>query len=351
MVMPTERVSLWERLAQTEKPVVLYGMGDGADKILKICPDRQIPVAGVFASDGFCRGQAFGQYTVLSYEQAKAAFKDMSVLLAFGTNRPDVIETIGRISAEQELYAPDVPVFGGGLFDLGYFDANKEKLDEAYAMLADEQSKKVFACILNYRISGKIRYLKECETKAEEAFENILKLSGEETYLDAGAYTGDTVMEFINRAGSCRRIIAIEPDGKNFAKLQANTAGIKNIECLQLGVHREAGELPFAARAGRSSYFDEAGAGRAAADSIDHILNGEPVTFMKLDVEGQEADAVWGAENTIAGGKPKLQVAAYHRNGDIFAVPLQIKKIRPDYRVYLRHLPCIPAWDTYYYFV
>ena len=43
--------------------------------------------------------------------------------------------------------------------------------------------------------------------------------------MDLGAYTGDTIAEFIGYAGEWRRITALEPDPVTFAKLERNTAG------------------------------------------------------------------------------------------------------------------------------
>ena len=56
------------------------------------------------------------------------------------------------------------------------------------------------------------------------------------------------------------------------------------------------------------------------------------------------------AEETIRAQKPVMEIAAYHKNEDLFAIPLQILAICPDYKVYLRHHPYIPAWETNYYF-
>ena len=87
---------LWEYLQQTNKTIVLYGMGNGADKILNVLAERDIPVAGVFASDGFARGNLFHGMPVRTWNEIKAEFgrENVIVLLSFGTSRPDVLENI-----------------------------------------------------------------------------------------------------------------------------------------------------------------------------------------------------------------------------------------------------------------
>ena len=101
---------LWQRLKNTDKPIVLYGQGDGADKIINECERHGIIISGVFASDDFVRHQTFRGFTVCSYGELKAEFGDVVVLLAFGTHRPEVMDNVKKIMEEQEVFAPDVPV-------------------------------------------------------------------------------------------------------------------------------------------------------------------------------------------------------------------------------------------------
>ena len=65
---------LWEYLQNTDKTVVMYGMGNGADKILAVCEQYGIVVADFFASDGFVRGHSFHGKTVLSYSALKEKY-------------------------------------------------------------------------------------------------------------------------------------------------------------------------------------------------------------------------------------------------------------------------------------
>ena len=100
-------------------------MGNGADKILAVCERSGIPVADFFASDGFVREKYFHSHKISSYAELKTKYKDMIVLLCFGSSRPEVIENVLKIASEQELYAPEVPVIGDGLFTEEYYNLNK----------------------------------------------------------------------------------------------------------------------------------------------------------------------------------------------------------------------------------
>lgn len=341
---------MWNHLKQTNKPIVLYGMGNGADRVLDELAARGIEAAGVFASDEFVRGHSFRGFPVTTYAAAKERFGEMIVLVCFGSSLPDVMDRIRRIDAEQELYMPDLPVCGGALFDQAMYEEHAEELAEIRSLLADEQSVKVFDNIISYRLSGKISYLSACETTPDEAYETIFRLTDDETYLDLGAYNGDTVAEFLSHVNDYREIIALEPDPKNYKKLVKNTEHLSRIRCINAGIYKEACELTFAANAGRNSTVSAKGR-ITHMESVDSLLQGAPVSFINMDVEGQEQNAILGAADTIRTHKPKMLISCYHRSEDLFLLPREVLKLRDDYRICLRHYPYFPAWDTAYYFV
>ena len=339
---------LWQYLKTAQKPIVLYGMGNGADKIIEVLNSYNIDFKGVFASDGFQRNKLFHGHKIESYSSLKEKYGDMIVLLCFGSALPDVMQNILKIASEQELYAPDVPVIAGKTFTLEYYLKNKKDLDRIYSLLADDVSKKTFENIINYKLSGKIHYLTDCEVSPDEPYQNFFKLSDNETFLDLGAYNGDTVLEFALKVNSYKKIVAVEPDKKTFRKLTANTEHLKNISLINACVSNKCGTINFAMSAGRNSSISKDGTPTECI-SVDS-LNLEP-TYIKMDVEGEEVAAISGAKNTILKSKPKMLISAYHRTDDFLTIPKAVLDIRDDYKIYLRHYPYLPAWDTNFYFV
>ena len=337
---------LWERLQKNDKPIVLYGQGNGADKILDECEARNIDVSGVFASDDFVRHQQYKGYTVKSYDELCAELGDTVVLVSFGTQRDDVLCNIKRIAAERETYAPDVAVIGGGLFDKAYAAAHLSEISAIYERLADSQSKRTFYDIICYKITGDIKYLFDCECLDEP-----IGFCDDEIFLDLGAYTGDTVADFVQKTGGkYSKITAVEPDEKNYAKLVKNTENLQNITHINKAVSDRCEQICFAMNAGRNSVRAKSGK-MLSADSVDNMLSGDRCTYIKMDVEGQERAAIEGAANTIAAYRPKMQIAAYHRFDDIIQIPSAVFKHYDGYSLYLRHKPYVPAWDTDYFFV
>ena len=344
---------LWDRLRLADKPIVLYGMGNGADKILDELESRNIAVKGIFASDDFVRNKVFRGFQVKKYSDLKAEFKDMIVLVSFGTSRKEILKRIYNIAREQELYAPDVAVIGGGLFDKQYAINHIEDIEKVYSMLSDDMSRHTFKKHIAYKITGDVFHLMACEIYNNPIESSISPtfFNSDETFMDIGAYTGDTVLKFIeNVNGSYRHIYAIEPDRKNYEKALINTEEFENITALNLCISDKAEKIHFDMKKGRNSSIGNNGQ-LIDANSVDNILQGKIATYIKFDVEGQEQKAIIGAKNTIIEHKPKLKIAAYHRFDDLITIPILLSTIRNDYKIYLRHTPQIPAWDTDYYFV
>lgn len=334
-------MDIWHKLAETKRPIVLYGMGNGAEIMMKQLEKYGISVSGFFASDDFVRGQFFKGFKVMTFSEAKKTFPDMIALVSFGTQRKEVIDNI--LSLDCELYAPEVPVVGDNVFTMEFARAHKKEIEKVYSLLADEQSKKVFEEIIKYKLDGKISHLINCQS--DDALE-LFKFTENENYLDLGAYNGDTVLEFINKAKKYSCITAIEPDIKNFKKLQKNTENLENITLINKAISDINGIIKFSTAGGRNSRVG--GEGEILSTTIDELKT--DFTFIKFDVEGQELLAINGGRNIIK-KRPKMLVSAYHRSEDIFAIPLAVNEINPNYKIYLRHLPYIPAWDTNYCFI
>ncbi len=339
---------VWTFLKKDNKPIAIYGMGDGAEKIISTLKEYGVEIDEIFASDEFVRGHSFLGHKVLKYSEVCQKYTDFNIVLAFATHLDYMIEKIAKMNKEHKVFAPDVPVAGSGLFTKEYIKGNEQMFDKAYSLLADEESKKTFVDVLNFKVSGKIDYLINGFCNKNDVYKNILKLNDSETIVDLGAYDGDTIREFTSFTdGKYKKVIALEPDSKNFKKLQKNTSDMENIDIYNMGAWNKKDTLIFAKKAGRNSKLSDKGVPVEVTD-IDSLIN-ENVTMIKMDIEGAEMKALNGAEKTIKTNLPKLYICAYHRNEDLFAIPNKINELSGKYKIYFRHSPYIPAWETNFY--
>lgn len=344
-----ERPFLWEYLTEAKKPIVLYGMGRGADRIIDACDKRDIPINAVFASDDFVRGQTYRGNLVMPYEEAKERYGDMIILVAFGTHDPQVLSRIRELGKEQELYQPCLDFVSGTPYTQVLFDVQSDGLRNAYEMLADDLSRKTFKNILNFKITGDPQYLYDCEVPRDKTiYTDLLRLTNHEMVVDAGAYDGDTVNELYDAVGGWKFLMAFEPDPHNFRKLEQNTRQYKGIRCVNSAIGAMNGWIDFAIAEGRQSHVSEDGK-PVHLYSIDKMA--PSATYIKMDVEGSELQGLHGAQNVIRDNSPRLNIAAYHHHEDLFEIPLYVSSMNKKYDVYLRHFPCLPDWDTCYFFV
>ena len=106
---------LWQNLQAETRDILLYGMGNGADKLLAVCENKGIAVKGIFASDGFVRGHSFHGMRVMAYSEVEQLYAPNAcvVLLAFGSSRPEVMALFDRVAARYPLFVPDLPRSAG----------------------------------------------------------------------------------------------------------------------------------------------------------------------------------------------------------------------------------------------
>lgn len=353
-----ESIDVWTHLKNTDKPIVMYGTGNGADKIFAAFYEYGIKVSDMFMSDELFReGCEFHGFKLMRYEDVKKKYDDFIIVLNFAVFRRDMLERIKAMAEEHELVAPCVSVFGFDHFSINTLKTYENEINEAYRALYDDKSREVFINSLEYRISGNPKYLFDCQTDRDEVFQNILDLSDEEIFVDLGAFRGDTVEEFLLQTkGKYKKIYALEPDIKNYKKLLENMGTLDNAEFINKASWSEERVMTFSGGGGRnSSVLAIDGTLNLETEEIIHatdvdsVLSKSPATYIKMDVEGAEVETLEGLKFTLKTYKPKLIVSAYHKIPDVFLLPIKIRELNPDYKICLRHHPYIPDWETNYY--
>lgn len=320
-------------------------MGNGADKVIDEFNRLEIPILGVTASDDFVRGQIFRGFKVKKLSEFDG---DFIIAVGFATCIPEVMNHIYSLSEKYRVIVPCVPVFGDEIFNREFIEKNEDKINAAYNLFEDE-SKPIFAGCVNFMFGGELDILASVTTDKYEVFSNILKLNSSENYLDLGAYRGDTVEEFLHYCGGeYESITALEPDRRTFKKLCDYLEIIPYSTAYQRAIYNEITTLKFSNKAGRQSTISEKGEVIETA-TVDGLCRNKKVSYIKMDVEGAEKEAIEGAEITLKEQKPKLNIALYHRSADVFDIPLQIAQINPDYKFYIRRHPYIPCWDMNLY--
>lgn len=340
---------MWDILKEEQRPIVVYGMGNGADKLFSRFEKYGIRVADVFASDGFVRGHSFRGYRVKSFSEIKEAYSDFVIVLSFASGREEVIEMLLEIDGQYDMYVPDMPVADEGeYFDREFYNLHYGEISTAYDLFSDAESKNIYAAVVNYKLTGKLSYLLDAYTEKADMYTLICQ-KAIKTMVDAGAYNGDTAREAIEYLPEVTEIYALEPDRKTFKRLRkyADEAPIK-IHTLNAAVYSENRQGNLFAAGNRNSTAVATASYENREDKVDFITVdslGIDADYVKYDVEGAEYEALLGSVKTIENSRPALLVSLYHRSRDLYFLPLFLRERFSGYKYYIRRLRVVPAWD------
>lgn len=181
---------------------------------------------------------------------------------------------------------------------------------------------------------------------------DFLKPVSNEIYVDAGCYDGDTILKFIEFCdGNYKKIYGLEPDPANLKKTLecVKENKLHDVEITPKGAWSEECDLTFANNSNMDSKICKTEEGiKIATTTIDNIVGDDAVTFIKMDIEGAELEALKGAKNTIIKNKPRLAISIYHNPIDILEIPTYINTIAPHYIYFIRHHTSIDK-DTILY--
>ncbi|MDR0516773.1 MAG: FkbM family methyltransferase [Fibromonadaceae bacterium] len=169
---------------------------------------------------------------------------------------------------------------------------------------------------------------------------DFINFSDNEIYVDVGCFDGYTIEKFIQFCGGkYKKIYGMEPDPINFdiTKKCITNKGFENVALIAKGAWSKEDILSFSNNASGSSKISSEGVIKVPVTSIDEMVGDDAVTFIKMDIEGTELEALKGAVKTISRNKPKLAICVYHNAIDILEIPIFIDSLISDYKYYLRH--------------
>lgn len=219
---------------------------------------------------------------------------------------------------------------------------NKDQYRWLRAELADDRSRQVLDAVIDYRLTAD----PECLASVIDSGRyhqglyhpaGLFDCTDDEVYVDAGAFDGDSLKWFKERVGDrFDRIIAFEPDPQTYARLVRNFSNDARVEAINAGLHRKKSVLRFRDDASRGAIFVEDGEIAMDVVGLDELLAGSRASFIKMNIEGAEIDALYGARDTIQRWLPKLAVSVYHRPSDLWQIPRIVREFSGAYDLFLR---------------
>lgn len=285
-----------DRIGEGAK-LAIAGAGDKGRYLLKMCIHAGYDVACVIDNDTNKQGKSIGTIPIMSYSDFCNDSRNMFVLIANDIYGGEFYKKLIRMGFDEKkiIYYPlDIPT---AFFGWEYFDVPSHK-------------------------KGK-----------------------REIFVDAGCFDGATSGDFVRWcSGEYSKIYAFEPMQENYLRLQEKLMGRDDVKLFPYAVGEKEGNVKFidCISYPAASRIDTENISRSDCQdvkvvSIDEIVKTDPVSFIKMDIEGYELEALRGAKNTIVNNKPILAISAYHRERDLIDLPLYINSLGLDYKLCLRH--------------
>lgn len=328
-----------KKINESGTPLVLFGhvYYPAIENYLK---QLKVDIAYICDNNPDKKGESLYGCSVISPYELDQKYDVPYNVLILVPYEEEICEQLQRLKASpQEIFYLDFYFYEEGAAE-SYLSNNMDDVQKVYQSLADQHSRDSFLAAIQYWLSRENTLLKPISVASQNQYfpDDIFTLGDNEVFVDAGAFTGDTVQKFIKRVGNkYASIHAFEPEADNFRMLKKVAEAYKNIHIYQMGLSDAQEWVSFHSDTS-SSKIDVKGHTSVQVDTLDYVLGDRfPVTFLKMDIEGAECAALRGAADTIKHYKPKLAICTYHSIVDMIRVPLLIKEIDADYSLYFRH--------------
>jgi len=214
----------------------------------------------------------------------------------------------------------------------------------AYGVLSEDASRREFCEQILWRFQPGRGILSPGLPEQETYFpDDLVKPLDGEVFVDCGAFNGDSARSFLaHRKNQFGRIFAIEPDPDNRAALRTWADSLdegmgSRITALPYGVSDRDETLSFqATNTAGSTLLTGEGNSSIECRKLDTLFAAESPTYIKMDIEGAEPQALAGGAEVMRSKHPVLAICLYHRCEHLWQLPSLIHSIYPGYHIFLR---------------
>ncbi|QNU66874.1 FkbM family methyltransferase [Ruminiclostridium herbifermentans] len=316
--------------------VVLYGAGGIGFITSNILKDKACNICNFIDDDKAKQGTYVNGIKVVALEDV--CVEDAIILICL-PNPMEVYNRLIGLGYKSVKYYP-IMMSEKGFYDVSLLIENQNKIESVFNLLADDLSKLVLSNILKHRATMDFTYLNSIVSQNQYFPNDIFILNDKECFVDGGAYNGETIAAFIDETNNkFRYIYAFEPDLLNYNKIKETTKNIDSniLKLFNAGLYSKTGEIGFNSNGNSASSICETGKDIISLIKLDEVVGDNKPTYIKLDIEGAEEEALYGMRDTISRYCPKLAISIYHKAADLWELPLLILKLFPSYKIYMRH--------------
>ena len=325
---------LKQKISAFDGEYIIFPAGPTAQKFFHTLKDSYGIEAACFADNNpQMKKTSIFEKPVLSFEDVVS--RGGAVLI------PTSLEYYGQIAAQLEKAGITAYMHSFA------YEASQhcERFISICGLLADEKSKCAYLGAIYNLLTTSSAFIQydENEYFGIKEFANCIY----DTVVDAGAYVGDTLEEYVKRdKNGSIKIYAFEPFDEMRTKLGTRVARLKkeyplkedDIVIIAGGVGAENKTVKFQKKFGAMLQPDEDGDVELQVYQLDDYFKDKPpFTVLKADIEGGEMDMLKGAKGMICRYKPKMAISLYHSVEEFYKIIEYVHQIAPEYRLFVRN--------------
>ena len=231
--------------------------------------------------------------------------------------------------------------------------AQSSAVRQAFTLIAGARSQAEFLHHLELRLTGDFRCVRPPDGDTQYFPSRLFRPREDECFVDCGAFDGDSLRALAGwTGGRFRKAVAFEADPLNFAALERTVSTEPKLKgrvrAVRAAVGRNRSMVRFAASGRGNAGISDSGDIVVDCVPLDDALLDEQPTYIKMDIEGAELDALHGGSATLCRRRPLLAVCTYHAQDHLWQVPLGVRELMPESRLVLRSY-CVDGFDLVCY--
>ncbi|SPF48671.1 putative Methyltransferase FkbM family [Syntrophobacter sp. SbD1] len=348
------------------RKIIVYGAGESFHYFKEVVMRRYGYTPSAVLDRRFGRDDIFEgipAFSPLEYQPSEDEKQSGVVVVCLGKQRyfDEVFQTLRNMGFHHIISLMDIyeihnpfslprELEGNGF---QYYLKQRQQIESCLDILADDSSRDVYLQCLQTHMQRKPVAIPMCAREEQYTPKGIQLSRGYSRFIYCGVSVGEMSGVF-SRVGKVDELVCFEPDPNQFALTaqylsEHHEQIAQRVTAIPCAVYSHETTMPFSySDTSFGSRILESGGARIQCVSIDHVLHGFDPTFINMDIEGAELEALKGAEKTIRTSRPDLGICVYHSPSHLWEIPLHLHNLNVGYHLHLRNYTALTGETVLY---
>lgn len=237
--------------SESSRRLYIWGVGSVANGVIRELEKRGIGIDGCFVNvENYNLDPRVAEKNLPIFLLDDLLSEGMDFSVIVGHSHFELIGALTDYHQIKNVWCIDNIARDDVCISCDFVKENINLLEQTYALLEDECSRRNMVAFLNAMLTGENTWISSLFQYATSYFDNdVIAFSDAEVYLDLGAYNGESTKRFIEKCPNYKQIICVEVQSDMCKKLLDEYGGDERISICNMGICDHEGEDYF--------YFDD----------------------------------------------------------------------------------------------